>query len=517
MIDSFKDIENKNEYALQIREIAEKRFSSAEDISEKASWLDVIRDTYFTRAYDYLHDYLIYLEWDRERDKKFYAPRQKVLRIVVDNLQDLENDKFDILSVSLPTRTGKSTLGVMFMSWIMGRNPLAANLMSGHSDKLTDGFYREILSIITDDFTYNWSKVFPESPIVRTSAKDESIDLVNNKRFPTLTCRSVEGTLTGAVEAANYLYCDDLVSDLEEALNPIRLESKYEAYVNQLKDRKKMNAKEIHIGTRWALKDPIGMIREQYADDDRYREIVIPALDENDESNFDYPYNLGFSTEYYHDMRMTVDQATWSAKYQGEPYDRDGLLFPPDTLNYFNGNLPPESELARIYAAADIAWGGGDFTAMPIIYEYTDGSRYLVDVVFNNGNRDVTQPIVAAKLRLHRPHRTMFEANNGGAEYARSVESLLLETNDELHIVRGNKPNTKAKLSRIIEESPAIARVIYLEKGKRRPDYEAFMNQLTSFTQNGKNPFDDAADAMAMVSKMRVDNVKRITFLPMGL
>lgn len=512
-----KEKDLKDKLALEIREIAEVRLAAEENILQKVKWLNVIRDTYLLRAYNNLHDYLIYLEWNRDKDKKFYLPRSKVLRVVVDNLQDLEEGKFDILAVSLPTRTGKSTLGVMFMTWAMGRNPLAANVMSGHSDKLTDGFYREILSIITDEETYNWAKVFPNSEMIRTSAKDESIDLVNRKRFPTLTCRSIEGTLTGAVEAANYLYCDDLVSDLEEAINPIRLDSKYDAYVNQLKDRKKMNAKEIHIGTRWAVGDPIGRIRETYADNPRYREIVIPALDENDESNFDYPYGLGFDTAYYHDMRLTVDQATWAAKYMGEPYNREGLLFPSTDLDYYNGELPPESELARIYAAGDIAWGGGDFTAMPIIYEYVDGSRYLVDVAFNNGNRDITQPIIAGKLMKHNPHRTVFEANNGGAEYARSVESLIIESGRNINIVRGNKPNTKAKLSRIIKESPSILRVKYLERGKRAPDYEAFMNQLTSFTQNGKNKFDDAADSMAMVSEMRIDNGGSITFLDKGL
>ena len=35
-------------------------------------------------------------------------------------------------------------------------------------------------------------------------------------------------------------------------------------------------------------------IRDRYIDSDRAKFIVIPALDENDESNFDYAYGVGF-------------------------------------------------------------------------------------------------------------------------------------------------------------------------------------------------------------------------------
>lgn len=40
----------------------------------------------------------------------------------------------------------------------MGNRPDVASVMSGHSDKLTNGFYGEVLSIITDPVTYNWGK-----------------------------------------------------------------------------------------------------------------------------------------------------------------------------------------------------------------------------------------------------------------------------------------------------------------------------------------------------------------------
>ena len=212
----------------------------------------------------YFEYFLLYVEWDREPKKKFYPPRRKVLKPLVDALQELEERKIKFLGISLPSRVGKTTLCVFFMTWVMGRHPETASVASGHSDKLTDSFYRELLSIITDSATYHWSEVFPDSPVVDTSAKNESIDLKRKKRFPTITCRSVGGTLTGAVEIGEegILYCDDLVEDLEESLSPERLEAKYNAYLNQLKDRKKDGAAELMVGTRWNVLDPLGRVQE---------------------------------------------------------------------------------------------------------------------------------------------------------------------------------------------------------------------------------------------------------------
>ena len=174
---------------------------------------EIRKESYHLEAKDVFDSYLIYLEWNRPANKKFYLPRRRVLKTLVQDLQDLADHKIKFLGISLPPRVGKSTLCIMFMTWIIGKLPDVANVMSGHSDKLTDGFYREILSIITDPVTYLWQEVFPGVKLVNTSAKNETIDLEREKRFPTMTCRSIGGTLTGAVEIGEggVLYSDDLI------------------------------------------------------------------------------------------------------------------------------------------------------------------------------------------------------------------------------------------------------------------------------------------------------------------
>jgi len=446
-----------------------------------------------------LDSYLLYVEWNREPEKKFYPPRRKVLKVLVQDLQDLYEGKIDFLGISLPPRVGKSTLCIFFMTWVMGNRPDVASVMSGHSDKLTDGFYRELLSIITDTDQYLWGDVFPNVKIANTSAKNETIDLNKTKRFPTMTCRSISGTLTGAVEigSGGILYMDDLIEDLEESLNPLRLQAKYDAYLNQLKDRKKLGALELMVGTRWNVFDPMGRVQQQYEGNDRYRFRVIPALNENWESNFNYHYNLGFNTDYYIDMKESIDDATWNAKYMGKPYVREGLLFPEDELLTYNGILP-DGEPTKI-AVCDVAWGGGDSLSMPVAYIYGN-DVYIHDVVFNNGDKTITYPVVIGRLKFHSTHKVRFEANNGGHEYADNVDKELRKAGVHMNIFSKKAPNNQSKLARIIQFAPDIKKWYFLANKYRSKEYRAFMNEVTTFVQTGKNPHDDAPDSLAMLA-----------------
>ena len=487
------------EYLVKLSDEIEVAIGNATEIEVLRPLFELHKKVVFLAAPYSFHCYLLALEWNRPPERKFYPPRRKVLKTLVDDLQDLADKKLDFLGISLPPRVGKSTLCIFFMTWIMGRSPDSANVMSGHSDKLTDGFYRELLSILTDPTQYAWAEIFPTVPIADNSAKNETIDLNKRKRFPTMTCRSISGTLTGAVEIGNdgILYCDDLIEDLEESLNPLRLQAKYDAYLNQLKDRKKLGAVELMVGTRWNTADPLGRIQEQYSGNPRYRFRVIPALDENGESNFNYQYGLGFDTAYYLDMKDSIDDATWCAKYMGNPYIREGLLFPEDELLTYNGVLP-DGDPEKV-AVCDVAWGGGDSLSMPILYKF-GADVYVHDVVFNRGDKTITYPVVVGRLKHHHPHKARFEANNGGHEYADNVDKELRKDGVHINVFSRKAPNNQSKLARIIQFAPDIKRFYFLADRYRSKEYREFMREVTTFVQTGKNPHDDACDSLAMAA-----------------
>lgn len=483
----FEDIYNKAiEYKIKYATV---------DVDTALKFSDIAKKTALVLAPDYFHYYLLYVEWNRVPEKKFYPPRMKALRVVVDDLQDLADGVIKILTVSLPVRVGKSTLGIFYLTWLMGKYPDMANLMSGHSDTLTKGFYKEVLSILLDE-EYLWGDVFPNTKIAATSAEDESICLNKQRRFPTLTCRAIEGTLTGAVEVAKLLYVDDIIKDLEEALSPQRLQNKYNAYLNQLKDRKKDGAMELHIGTRWAVTDVIGKLKEQYADDPTVRFRVVPALNEDGESNFDYPYGLGFSTAYYEDMKASIDPAEWNAKFMGDPQPREGLLFPMAELNFYDGTLPDGNP--DVVAVCDVAFGGGDSLSSPIIYWYGD-TGYVHEWIFHKGAKDVTIPLVVSAYHRNRIIKARFEANAGGDVYADKVREQLAEIGDRPYIFSKRADTKMGKMARIQRDAPDIKKMLYFRNDKKRgKDYEAAMNELMRYTIIATKQHDDAPDSLSM-------------------
>ena len=255
------------------------------------------------------------------------------------------------------------------------------------------------------------------------------------------------------------------------------------------------------VGTRWNVLDPLGRVETAEKNNPRYRFRKIPALNENDESNFQYDYGVGFSTKYYKNLRKRLDKNEWMAKYQQSPFIREGLLFPSDELNYYNGVLP-DGECLKA-AACDVAWGGGDSLSMPFGAAFgsrEEGPIYIPDWVFNGGDKEVTRPLVVAKCLQNEPNMVRFEANNGGDEYADKVDALLQDQGVKMNISWRKASNQIGKLAKIIQYAPDIKRrCVFLQEDKRSPEYQAAMDELNMFTQAGSNLHDDAPDGLVQL------------------
>ena len=449
--------------------------------------------------------FLLYMEKKRVPKKKFYEPRRRTLKVVVDDLQDLEDGKLDFLGISLPPRVGKSTLCIFFLTWVIGRHPESHNAMSGHSGILADRFYNDVQKL-TQNEEYAFSEIFPEVKLCKKSAEKNELSFSELEAFATLTCRGIDGTWTGAVDISSdgYLYVDDMVRDRTESLSPIRLENRYQDYLNVLVDRKNDGSKELMVGTRWNVFDPLGRVEAENQNDSRYRFRKIPALDENDESNFQYDYGLGFSTEYYHKLRNRLDKNEWMAKYMQRPFIREGLLFPEEELNFYNGVLPDGDCITA--AACDVAWGGGDSLSMPFGKAFgsrDDGPVYIPDWIFNPSDKYVTKPLVTAKCLQNEPNMVKFEADNGGDEYAESIDSLLQEQGFKTNVSWKKASNKMGKLAKIIQYAPDIKRRFYFLKPElQSQEYKKAMEELMMFVQVGSNPHDDAADGLVQLLQL---------------
>ena len=107
------------------------------------------------------------------------------------------------------------TTAIFFLTWVMGRDTEHPNLYCSYSDTITTAFFNGVMEVLTDDRTYNYRQIFPNAEIVKTDAKLETIDLQRKKHYPTLTCRSLYGTLNGACDAEKgIIVSDDLISGI---------------------------------------------------------------------------------------------------------------------------------------------------------------------------------------------------------------------------------------------------------------------------------------------------------------
>ena len=153
----------------------------------------------------------LYLEKNRDKEKKFYEPRREHFMKfgIIDGFQALVDDKLDLLTISMPPGSGKSTAGIFFLASCIGWWPDQPNLASAHSGMLTKSIYDGVNQILSDSVEYTWREIFPFirfNSRTGTNAKEQTIDVGVPKRFKSLTCRAINASLTGATRCEKILY-----------------------------------------------------------------------------------------------------------------------------------------------------------------------------------------------------------------------------------------------------------------------------------------------------------------------
>ena len=459
--------------------------------------------------------FLLFLEFNRAPEKKFYPPRRKVLRPIVQAFQDVNDGKLDLLTVSQPKRTGKTTLGLMFVLFRAGQHPNSSSICSGAGNDLVKSFYSGCLDILSKPDEYLFYEVFPQAKLVGTNADEKTIHLEKKKRFATITCRSIDGALTGSTEATpeGVMYIDDMVSDDEEANSRPRLDKLWDKVRGDLLGRRLEGCPIVAQGTRYSLYDPLGRLQDIAPTMGwRTRVLEIPALDPvTDESNFAVVLNGKpmFTTEYYKHERELVTPFQWASQFQQEPYEAKGLLFPEDSLNrYFE--LPADKEPDAVIAIADTAERGSDSTAMGIFKIYGD-DVFLYDLVFDDSTPEVTKPQCAKKIVDNKVSVAVFESNSAGEYYGRDVETMVKELGGKCSIRL--KRTITNKQTRIEYASDGIKAHFYFKDKslyERNSQYGMFMKEVLTYTRSGKVPHDDSVDMLSLAE----NEIRNLSVVP---
>lgn len=465
--------------------------------------------------------YLLYLEKKREISERFYSPKRKQLNKhgLIQAMQDLEDDKYDRICISMPPGTQKTTLEKFFCSWIIGKYPKDYSLFFSHNSDITEKYYKGVLDITTDNLEYTWSEIFPDVKLQSTNAKLQEINFGKYKPYSSIQCSSIGSKNAGKVRTNRYLYCDDLIGSIEEALNPTILDKIWRIYGVDLKQRKlNQQVKEVIIMTRWSTKDVVGRIIELYGSSNRTKIISVEDIDPvTGESNFDYEYN-GMTVEFFNDQALTMDDISYRCLYKQQPIEREGLLFPEGkVMRYDDEEIkklrenPPEI----ITGQCDTKGKGTDFFVLPCFEKYGD-YYYCTDCVCDNSPDYELQYENSANLIVDNEMQDcVFESNNGGDRVAEEVQKRV-EEKGWICNIRTVATETN-KEARIFQCSNWILQhVKFKEKSMYAPksQYGVMMAQLLSYSVSGKNINDDVADVFATFAlRIKKGNGRRKTII----
>lgn len=411
--------------------------------------------------------------------------------------------------------THNSQIITMYAAWHCSRDMEKSNLYVTYKEGLGGAFLEGVEEILLDP-TYCFHDVFPEVKIADTDAKNNKLDLGRKKKYKSLSGKGLEAGLNGEYDAYGVLILDDILEGIQDVMSPDVLKRKQTIFDNNVMARPKESCKIIYNGTIWATND-LFMNRLNFLETDpsakdiRYKVILIPALDPvTDESNFVYDYGVGYSTEYYRRRRAKFeangDMAGWYAQCQQQPIDRTGAVFDPEQMHYYN--TLPSLEPVKVIAFVDTALGGGDYLSMPVAYYYenNDGELdgYIEDVVFDNSEKEITQPQVIAMIKKHVIRHVRFEANQGGEGYAEDIKNTLKKEymdgtyREVCNISTKWATTTKRKEQRIFDNAGEIRRLHYKSPAFRTKQYNMFMQNLFSFsTTMSRKLHDDSPDSLS--------------------
>lgn len=470
----------------------------------KYELIDKFYDVLLLEAQNKVVDsYFRYIEKNREPKERFYMPRRKQLIKIglMDALQGMIDDKYDILCISLIPGAGKTTIEKFFNSAVIGWFPKDFNLFYSHSGDITRMYYDGVYDIVTNTDEYTWGEIFPNLKVTGTNAKMEQFNVGKYKPFPSVQCTSVGSKNAGKVRASKFLLVDDMIGGIEEAMNPAILDKLWDKYAVDARQRKIQdtdgkNCKEIHIATRWSVHDVIGRIQNMYAGNKRVKVIAVPDIDPaTGESNFDYEFS-GFTKEFFTDQQLLMDEISYKCLYKQEPIEREGLLFPDDKIRrYFN---LPHGTPEIVTAQCDTKGKGTDFFVLPVLQKYGE-DYYCIDCVCDNtADYELQYENAANVLVNNEVQECEFERNAGGDRVAMEVNKRVEAKGWICNIT--DTPTETNKEARIFQCSNWILQhVIFKDSSLYKPNepYGVMMSLLKQYSVSGKKQLDDVPDVFS--------------------
>jgi predicted phage terminase large subunit-like protein len=300
-------------------------------------------------------------------------------------LQQVEDGSLKRLMGLMPPGSAKSTYtSVVFPVHVMGRFKDTQVLVASYGSGLPRKWGRKARSVVRQP---RYRAVFG-AELTKEASAAESFALTNGSEY------MGAGILSGITgNRADGIVWDDLIKGRDQADSALIRQKTWDAYIDDLLTRKKPNAWEIGITTRWHEDDIAGRILPegyngesgliQCRDGNEWYVVCIPAEAEREGDLLDRQIGERIWPEWFppdHFAQFKRIPRTWTALYQQRPAPEQGSYFKAEWLRTIE-KVPPREHL-RVYGGSDYAVtaGGGDYTVHVVVGLDADGRMYLLDL-----------------------------------------------------------------------------------------------------------------------------------------
>lgn len=417
--------------------------------------------------------------------KDFYREDREFLKELCYKLQDFYYNDDEFMIVNEPPRHGKSFTATNFVEWVLGQNPLERIMSASYSHDLSKNFSKKVRGTIStekigDNIVY--SDIFQETRLKFGSSEAMKWQTDKSDQINYLAT-SPSGSATGF--GCTLMVIDDLVKNAYEANNESILEALYEWFTNTMLSRREGKKKVLIIMTRWSSKDLAGKILEYVKENNiSYSHINFKAEQEDGTMLCPSIFDKKASER----AKQLMGEDIYEANYNQTPIDMKGCLY---------SNLQTYSELPTVLEICnytDTADEGTDYLCSINYAICSDDKAYILDIIYTQDAMEITEPLVAGMLTKDDVNYAVIESNNGGKGFARNVERICRENNNN-HTMFKRFTQTKNKVSRILTGATGVMQnVIFPEDWKSM--YPKFYKDVTQFQRLGKNKHDDCVDVL---------------------
>lgn len=497
------------------------------DSTRSQFYLSCVKNAYRISARTSLKSYMIYREWEDKYSDKFFAPRYEIMEGYIHYLEEITfNPNFKMLIANMPSGYGKTFPEKISEAWNFGVDPTGTVLSLCSNEGVVEGGSRLVIDEIKSE---HFGEVFPEMAF---DENDKNYFLKETAgEWKLKQCRlaasyyakTTQGRTIG-YRASQRLHIDDLYKNYLEAMSQKLNEEYYNTYLTTWKKRFVQNKpdKTVITGTLWASGDfialMIALMKKQHkfhkhpkykytwiSEDESVAIIQVPALD----------YTTGLSTcpelrttKELEQERLTMDEYLWETNFQQRPTDPEALFFSYNKLRTYE--TIPKTDYIGTYAVIDATRKSGkDFFAMPIFTKVPNENGYdyyLKDCLFTKTATKDMYEEVCRKIIDHHIIELVIESNVT-SELKQNIETILKGMGVSFCVIK-EKYNCENKEVRIeMEKGNIVRKLVFPIQGMYgiQSDMGKFMNNLTLYNTNGRNPNDDAPDACGMFCHEIID------------